>query len=145
MDYKKTNAPLNTVTRDMIAMAEQTGNVYETVCIGKPRTDRDLQILRETPEADSHRHPGIYRAQVILCQPRKRERPSQRLILPTGTLRAPTFVLCRNHRIKPDFSGLFVNRKSIRLCHRPSTYTYSIRRPTTRSQPGITPTILLPG
>ncbi|MDE7159958.1 MAG: DNA-directed RNA polymerase subunit omega [Muribaculaceae bacterium] len=33
MDYKKTNAPLTTVTRDMIAMAEQTGNVYETVCI----------------------------------------------------------------------------------------------------------------
>ena len=28
MDYKKTNAPLTTVTRDMIAMAEQTGNVY---------------------------------------------------------------------------------------------------------------------
>lgn len=33
MDYKKTNAPTNTVTRDMIAMAEQTGNVYETVCV----------------------------------------------------------------------------------------------------------------
>ena len=33
MDYKKTNAPLNTVTRDMIAMSEQTGNVYETVCV----------------------------------------------------------------------------------------------------------------
>ena len=33
MDYKKTNAPLNTVTRDMIKLAEPTGNVYETVCI----------------------------------------------------------------------------------------------------------------
>lgn len=33
MDYRKTNAPTNTVTRDMIAMAEQTGNVYETVCV----------------------------------------------------------------------------------------------------------------
>lgn len=33
MDYKKTNAPSNTVTRDMIAMSKQTGNVYETVCI----------------------------------------------------------------------------------------------------------------
>ena len=31
MDYKKTNAPLNTVTRDTIATPEQTGNVYETV------------------------------------------------------------------------------------------------------------------
>lgn len=33
MDYKKTNAPLTTVTRDMIAMSEQTGNVYETICV----------------------------------------------------------------------------------------------------------------
>ncbi|MBD5218396.1 MAG: RNA polymerase Rpb6 [Bacteroidales bacterium] len=33
MDYKKTKAPTNTVTRDMIAMSKQTGNVYETVCV----------------------------------------------------------------------------------------------------------------
>lgn len=33
MDYKKVKAPVNTVTRDMIKLAEQTGNVYETVCI----------------------------------------------------------------------------------------------------------------
>lgn len=33
MDYKKTNAPVNTVTRDMMKLAEPTGNVYETVCI----------------------------------------------------------------------------------------------------------------
>ena len=33
MDYKKSNAPTNTVTRDMIALSEDTGNVYETVCI----------------------------------------------------------------------------------------------------------------
>ena len=33
MDYKRTNAPLNTVTRDLNKMAEQTGNVYESVCI----------------------------------------------------------------------------------------------------------------
>ncbi len=36
MDYKKTNAPTNTVTRDMIALSENTGNVYETIrIIGK--------------------------------------------------------------------------------------------------------------
>ena len=33
IDYKKTNAPLNTVTRDMIELSKDTGNVYETVCI----------------------------------------------------------------------------------------------------------------
>lgn len=31
MDYKKSNAPLNTVTRDIIALCEDTGNIYETV------------------------------------------------------------------------------------------------------------------
>lgn len=31
MDYKKSNAPANTVTRDIIALCEDTGNIYETV------------------------------------------------------------------------------------------------------------------
>ena len=33
MDYKKTNAPSNTVTRDMMDLCEDTGNIYETVAI----------------------------------------------------------------------------------------------------------------
>jgi DNA-directed RNA polymerase subunit K/omega len=40
MDYKKTNAPLNTVTRDMIKLSEETGNVYETVCIIAKRANQ---------------------------------------------------------------------------------------------------------
>lgn len=48
MDYKKTNAPLTTVTRDMIAMADQTGNVYETVCIiGKRANEISSEMKRE--------------------------------------------------------------------------------------------------
>lgn len=39
MDYKKTNAPLNTVTRDMIDLSQDTGNVYETVCIIAKRSN----------------------------------------------------------------------------------------------------------
>ncbi|MEI6489373.1 MAG: DNA-directed RNA polymerase subunit omega [Bacteroidales bacterium] len=36
MDYKKTNAPSNTVTRDMTTLSSDTGSVYETVrIIGK--------------------------------------------------------------------------------------------------------------
>ena len=31
MDYKRSNAPLNTVTRDVIKLSQDTGNVYETV------------------------------------------------------------------------------------------------------------------
>ncbi len=40
MDYKKTNAPLNTVTRDLIALSEDTGNVYETVSIIAKRSNQ---------------------------------------------------------------------------------------------------------
>ncbi len=48
MDYKKTNAPLTTVTRDMIAMADQTGNVYETVCIiGKRANQISAELKKE--------------------------------------------------------------------------------------------------
>lgn len=48
MDFKKTNAPLTTVTRDMIAMSEQTGNVYETVCvIGKRANQISVEMKKE--------------------------------------------------------------------------------------------------
>lgn len=50
MDYKKTNAPLTTVTRDMIAMAEQTGNVYETVCIIGKRANQIAAELKKELE-----------------------------------------------------------------------------------------------
>ena len=33
MDYKKTNAPTTTVTRDLMEVCEDTGNIYETVAI----------------------------------------------------------------------------------------------------------------
>ena len=33
MDYKKTNTPSNTVTRDMMDLCADTGNIYETVAI----------------------------------------------------------------------------------------------------------------
>lgn len=40
MDYKKTNAQINTVTRDLIEMSEQTGNIYETVCVIAKRANQ---------------------------------------------------------------------------------------------------------
>ena len=40
MDYKKTNAPLNTVTHDVTTLAEPTGNIYETVCIISKRANQ---------------------------------------------------------------------------------------------------------
>lgn len=48
MDFKKSNAPLNTVTRDMLAMSQQTGNVYETVCvIGKRANQISVEMKKE--------------------------------------------------------------------------------------------------
>jgi len=40
MDYKKSNAPHNTVTRDMIELSQDTGNVYETVSIIAKRANQ---------------------------------------------------------------------------------------------------------
>jgi hypothetical protein len=40
MDYKKTNAPTNTVTRDMMSLSADTGSVYETVRIISKRSNQ---------------------------------------------------------------------------------------------------------
>lgn len=40
MDYKKTTAPNNTVTRDMMDLCEETGNIYETVAIIAKRSNQ---------------------------------------------------------------------------------------------------------
>jgi len=48
MDYKKTLAPDNTVTRDMIKLGEETGNVYETVrIIGKRANEIAVEIKQD--------------------------------------------------------------------------------------------------
>ena len=47
MDYKKSNAPHNTVTRDMIELSEDTGNVYETVCIIAKRANQIAAQMKE--------------------------------------------------------------------------------------------------
>ncbi len=48
MDYKKTNAPTNTVTRNMMDLCEDTGNVYETVAIiGKRANQIGLEMKNE--------------------------------------------------------------------------------------------------
>ena len=40
MDYRKSNAPTNTVTRDMMKLSVDTGNVYETVMIIAKRANQ---------------------------------------------------------------------------------------------------------
>lgn len=50
MDYKKTNAPLNTVTRDMVKLSEDTGNVYETVAIIAKRANQISEQMKHDLE-----------------------------------------------------------------------------------------------
>lgn len=40
MDYRKSNAPSNTVTRDTMTLSEDTGNLYETVRIISKRANQ---------------------------------------------------------------------------------------------------------
>ncbi|MCF0160715.1 MAG: DNA-directed RNA polymerase subunit omega [Bacteroidaceae bacterium] len=40
MDYKKTTAPNNTVTRDLMELCGETGNIYETVAIISKRSNQ---------------------------------------------------------------------------------------------------------
>lgn len=45
MDYRKTNAPGSTVTRDLMELCEDTGNIYETVAIiGKRSNQISVEI-----------------------------------------------------------------------------------------------------
>ena len=48
MDYKKTNAPSSTVTRDMMELCADTGNVYETVSIIGKRANQILLPIKTT-------------------------------------------------------------------------------------------------
>ena len=48
MDYKKTTAPTNTVTRDIMDLCDETGNIYESVAIiGKRANQISLDIKNE--------------------------------------------------------------------------------------------------
>lgn len=47
MDYKKSNAPTNTITRDMNEFRDETGNVYESVAILGKRANQIAVDLKE--------------------------------------------------------------------------------------------------
>ena len=50
IDYKKINAPLTTVTRDMNAMSEEVGNVYEVVKIISKRSNQISTEMKQELE-----------------------------------------------------------------------------------------------
>ena len=47
MDYKKSKAPVNTVTRDIMDLCEETGNIYESVAIISKRANQITSEMKE--------------------------------------------------------------------------------------------------
>ncbi|MCD8292865.1 MAG: DNA-directed RNA polymerase subunit omega, partial [Prevotellaceae bacterium] len=48
MDYRKTNAPVTTPTRDLMQVCADTGNIYETVAIiGKRANQISVEIKND--------------------------------------------------------------------------------------------------
>lgn len=48
MDYRKTNAQSSTITRDMMAISKEVGNVYETVkIIGKRANQINMEMKQD--------------------------------------------------------------------------------------------------
>ena len=50
MDYRKSNAPTNTITRDMMRLSEDTGNVYETVVVIAKRANQISVVMKQDLE-----------------------------------------------------------------------------------------------
>ena len=47
MDFKKSNAPLTTVTRNLNDLSKDTGNIYETVAILGKRANQIATAMKE--------------------------------------------------------------------------------------------------
>lgn len=47
MDYKKTKAPTNTVTHDLMSFADPTGNIYESLVIMGKRSNQISAKMKE--------------------------------------------------------------------------------------------------
>ena len=47
MDYKKSKAPANTVTRNIVELSNETGNIYESVCIIAKRSNQIAAEIKQ--------------------------------------------------------------------------------------------------
>lgn len=47
MDYKKSKAPVNTVTHDLMSFADPTGNIYESLVIMSKRANQISSKMKE--------------------------------------------------------------------------------------------------
>ena len=51
IDYKKTNAPRTTITRDMNELTEKVGNMYETIAIIGKRSNQISTAMKKELDA----------------------------------------------------------------------------------------------
>jgi DNA-directed RNA polymerase subunit K/omega len=47
MDYRKSKAPVNTVTRDIMDLSDKTGNIYESVAIISKRANQIASEIKQ--------------------------------------------------------------------------------------------------
>ena len=47
MDYKKSKAPINTVTRNIMNLCDQTGNIYESIAIIAKRSNQITTEIKQ--------------------------------------------------------------------------------------------------
>ena len=47
MDYKKSKAPTNTVTRNVVELSDDTGNIYESVVIMAKRSNQIASEIKQ--------------------------------------------------------------------------------------------------
>ena len=47
MDYKKAKAPTNTVTRNVVELSDETGNIYESVVIMAKRSNQIASEIKQ--------------------------------------------------------------------------------------------------
>lgn len=47
MDYKKSKAPANTVTRNLMDLCEETGNIYESIAIVGKRSNQIASEIKQ--------------------------------------------------------------------------------------------------
>ena len=50
MDYRKSNAQVTTITRDMIKLSKETGNIYETLMIIAKRSNQISNEMKKDLE-----------------------------------------------------------------------------------------------
>ena len=55
MDYKKSKAPTNTVTHNLMDFCNETGNIYESVVIMSKRANQIYQKMKEHPNSNDVR------------------------------------------------------------------------------------------